>query len=117
MSRRLLLVCATLLFVGGVVWYAFGSTPTMSFAEAAQGGSEKKGIVVGTVTEASAPPNEAGVGFRMRDASGGESPVTYTGANPVDTTALRDAQRAKRTVSVMGHSHGSWFHATELIFK
>lgn len=117
MNRRALLLICTALFIGGVVWYAFGSVPNMSFAEAAKGGAEMKGIVTGTVTVASAPPSEPGLGFKMRDASGAESPVTYTGEVAVDSTALVDAQRTGRTVSVMGHSHGTWFHATELVLK
>jgi|GEM_PF-7105703 len=117
MSRQGVMVIVLLLFVGGVAWYATSSVPTMSFAEASKGGEEKKGIVSGTVIEASATANEAGgIGFTMRDAAGTVSPVTYTGSDPLDSLALGEAHRTGRTVKITGHSHGTWFHATAITF-
>jgi hypothetical protein len=118
--RRVVFILVFLLFIAGVVWYALAyvSVPTMTFAEAAQvGDSKKKVMVVGTVLpEGQSTPPEGAITFYMVDATGAKLKVSLDERDAFTSGQLNSAAKSKSEISIAGHSHGDYFHASAIFF-
>jgi hypothetical protein len=119
MRRRILFTLFFLVFVTAAVWYAspFTRVPQVTFPQAATHNDEsKKVLVVGKVSDRDIVPEGESVIFYMIDQEGNESRVQYDGSGPLTAGQLADARKGSRQISVAGHSHGEYFHATEVNF-
>lgn len=119
MRRRILFSLFFLLFATAAVWYAspFTRVPEVTFPEAAsRNDGAKKVLVIGKVADRDIVPEGETVSFYMIDKQGNESRVQYDGSGPLTTGQLSDALKGSRQISVAGHSHGEYFHATEVNF-
>jgi hypothetical protein len=123
MSRRTLIILFFALFIGGVIWYASAHVrvPEVSFKEAAKEAAsssgdekEKKVMVVGKVLNKEINASEGSATFYMVDKEGGESKVSYDGADALTGGQLSKAAESGSEVSIAGHSHGEYFHAKDI---
>jgi hypothetical protein len=118
--RRALFILVFLLFIAGVVWYALAyvSVPKMTFAEAAQvGDSKKKVMIVGKVLpEGQSTPQEGAITFYMVDGTGTQLKVSLDERDAFTAGQLSSVAKSKSEISIAGHSHGDYFHASSIFF-
>lgn len=118
--RRAVFILVFLMFIGGVVWYALAyvSVPKMTFAEAANvGDSKKKVMVVGKVLpEGQSAPQEGAITFYMVDGAGAKLKVSLDERDAFTPGQLNNAAKTGSEISVAGHSHGDYFHASNIFF-
>jgi hypothetical protein len=124
MSRRTLYILLSLVFLAGVLWYASANVrvPEVSFTEAAReasandDGKEKKVMVVGKVDAKKISVDGGEATFYMTDENGTESKISYSGSDPLTGGQLSKVAESGSRISIAGHSHGEYFHATEVFF-
>lgn len=115
MSRRNLFIVSFALIAVFATWYGLATVdvPDVSFNEAAAiTDSKVKVIVSGLVASGDVGDDNGALTFSMRDGQGSVLRVQYEGQDPVTGDDVRTAFTEKRGVSVSGHSHGEYFHAT-----
>ncbi len=115
MTRRSVFIVAFVLIAGLTTWYGLATVdiPELTFSQAASvNDSKKKVIVVGTIASDQVEDADGDLVFTMKDAGGTASRVQYAGQDPVSVADIKNAYKGKVSVSVSGHSHGDYFHAT-----
>lgn len=115
MTRRSVFIVTFALIATLTTWYGLATVdvPELSFNEAATvNDSKKKVVVVGTVVSDKIEDSDGDLIFSMKDQQGTISRVQYGGQDPVSAEDVRDAYSGKKSVSISGHSHGDYFHAT-----
>jgi hypothetical protein len=118
--RRAVFILVFLLFIAGVVWYALAyvSVPKMTFAEAAAvGDAKKKVMIVGKVLpEGQSTPQEGEITFYMVDGTGAKLKVSLEGRDAFTPGQLNSVAKSQSEISIAGHSHGEYFHASDIFF-
>jgi hypothetical protein len=124
MSRRTLYILLFVSFAASVIWYASANVrvPEVSFSEAAkqaasnEGEKEKKVMVVGKVDPKKISVEGGEATFYMTDETGTESKVSYSGSDPLTGGQLSKVAESGSRIQVAGHSHGEYFHASDVFF-
>jgi hypothetical protein len=90
----------------------------MTFNEAAQVGDPKKKVMInGTVLEKDLHATTGGSSsFIMVDETGTQLKVSLDETDKFTPGQLSNAAKTKSKVSVAGHSHGDYFHASDVFF-
>jgi hypothetical protein len=115
MNRRRWTLLAFVFFAGGIIWYGSGliKVPDISFKQAAAiNDAKQKVIVTGRLEPGPISQEGEGLSFQLKDGEGGVSRISYSGEDPIDVPELEKARTNGENVSVSGHSHGDYFHAS-----
>ncbi len=115
MNRRRITLLAFIFFAIGIIWYGSGliKVPDITFkAAAAIGDAKQKVIVTGKLEPGAISTDGDGLSFSLKDGAGGVSRVNYTGDDPIEVPDLEKARTKGENVSVSGHSHSDYFHAS-----
>ena len=115
MRRRILFVLSFAIIAVLATWYGTQTVeiPDLTIQQAsAVHDSKKKVVITGSIASDRIDASDGGLSFEMKDATGVSSRVQYDGQDPVTPEQLRALFKQGQTLSVSGHSHGDYFHAT-----